>query len=121
MTRVLVAIHLVLGFALIAILLAIVAVGLFAAFRRPAPPRAYFVLHTVAAWLLVVVVGFGALLFALGNRPRDILHLAYAGTALVTMPIVRSMIGSNPERAKWYHVGGSVFLFGLLVRLATTG
>jgi len=117
----LVELHLVLGFALIALLVAILLVGLSAALRRPRPPRLYFPLHTIAAGLLVVEVLIGLVLLATGRRPRDTLHLLYGVAALATMPIARSMISTNPERAKWYHLGASVFLFGLLVRLATTG
>jgi hypothetical protein len=121
MTRAMVAIHLILGFALIGILVAIVAVGLVAALRRRSPPRIYFTLHSAAAGLLVLAVLFGLLLLVTGSRPKVNLHLVYAGAALVCMPVVRSLIRSNPARAKWYHLGGSVLLFGLLVRLATTG
>jgi hypothetical protein len=119
--RALIEAHLVLGFGLLALAAALALIGGYAAVRRGRPPARYLQLHRVAAGLVLAEAFLGAVLFIGGRRPHVELHLVYAVAALLAMPAARAMGRRNPSRARFYHVGGTLLLLGVLFRLVTTG
>jgi hypothetical protein len=113
--------HLVLGFCLLALVAAILVIGVPAALRHSPPPPLYLLLHRVVAVLVLAEVGIGGLLFIAGKRPNVNLHLVYALVAIMVMPVALSMASRNPSQARLYHIGGTLLLLGVLFRLVTTG
>jgi hypothetical protein len=45
----------------------------------------------------------------------------YAAAAVLVVPAARAMGRRDPSRARFYHVGGTLLLVGVLFRLVTTG
>jgi hypothetical protein len=113
--------HLLLGFGLLALVAAVLVIGLRAALRRHPPPRLYLRLHRVVAVLVLAEAAVGGLLFAAGKRPNQNLHLVYALAAILVMPVAISLASRDKSKARLYHVGGTVLLLGVLFRLVTTG
>jgi hypothetical protein len=111
----------VLGFGLLALAATLVVIGGNAAVRRARPPARYLQLHRVAVGLVLAEAFLGALLFIGGRRPHVELHLVYAAAAVLVMPAARAMGRRDPSRARFYHVGGTLLLLGVLLRLVTTG
>jgi hypothetical protein len=67
-----------------------------------------------------VLLGLGFV--ALGHAPTDLLHVVYAAAALVVLPATRWAGRSRELRRRGLWVaGGSIVLFGILLRLAQTG
>ena len=119
--RVLAEVHLALGLGLLGLIAAILVVAAPAALRGQPPAPLYPVLHRAVAWLIVAQVLLGALLFAIGRRPQDNLHLVYAFAAIPIMPLARAMARRDRSKARAYQLGGTVLLLGVVFRLATTG
>lgn len=117
----LVNVHLALGFGLLALVALVLVIGGYAALRHAPPPALYRQLHRVAAGLVLAEAFLGAVLFIGGRRPHVTLHLVYALAAVLVMPVARSMARRDPSKARFYHVGGTVLLLGVLLRLVTTG
>lgn len=117
----LVQVHLALGFGLLALVVVTLVIGGYAALRHAPPPTVYLQLQRFVAGLVLAEVSFGALLYIGGKRPHVSLHLVYALAALLVMPVARSMARRNPSTARFYHVGGTLLLLGVLFRLVTTG
>ncbi len=70
--------------------------------------------------VVLVAIGSGVVLLALGSRPADGLHLLYAAVALLVLPAVRFPAAFARRRGLAIGVGGLV-LVALVVRLAQTG
>jgi CheY-like chemotaxis protein len=110
-----------LGFGLLGLVAVILVIGGYAAVRNDPPPALYLGLHRVAAALVLAEAFFGALLYMSGRRPHVNLHLVYALAAVLVIPVARSMARRDPSKARFYHVGGTLLLLGVLFRLVSTG
>jgi len=113
-----------------ALILAVLAFGAFLlGTRRPGRVPARVVdLAVVAAVVLIAVTMFaGGLIFIGGERPQQILHLAYGASALLVLPAaavlgVRAENGGSRSGSRYLWIAGGAFaLFGLALRLAQTG
>ena len=100
---------------------AIIVVAAPAALRGGRPPAVYLPLQRAVTGLVLAQVIVGALLFATGRRPQTNLHVAYALAAVVVMPVAMSLARQNPSRARFYQLGGTVLLLGVVLRLVATG
>lgn len=74
----------------------------------------------VAIAAVILAIGSGLLLLAVGGRPVDALHFVYAAAALATLPIAR-FAGAFAGRRALAVAVGAVVLVALVVRLAQTG
>jgi len=63
----------------------------------------------------------GAIVFALGARPDDGLHVIYGGLAIVVLPVARSFRSGTRRRDALLMLAGCALLGGVLFRLFTTG
>jgi hypothetical protein len=120
-TSVLVGIHLVLGIVILAVVAAVVVIAFPAAVRRRPPPRPYRPLQRAAAGLVLAEVGIGGLLLVTGRRPASDIHFIYALAVVLVMPVAYALAGRDRGHARLYHVGGSLLLLGVVLRLITTG
>ena len=116
-----VAAHLVLGVAALAVVAVNLVMAAIPALRGGQPPRLYRPLHRAAAALVGVAVVLGLVLYATQHRPKAELHLVYAAAALAAMPVARALVRRDPARARWYQVGGTALLLGIVFRLVATG
>ncbi|MDP9325169.1 MAG: hypothetical protein M3O87_01355 [Candidatus Dormibacteraeota bacterium] len=121
MTTGLVALHLGAAVVLLALVALILAMALPAALRGNPPPGLYHPLRRVAAALLLAQVSVGGILLLAGRRPLTNLHLIYALAAILVMPAVRLLVRRDPRRARFFQLGGTLLLLGVLFRLLTTG
>ena len=119
--KTLVALHLALGFGLLALLAVVVAMAVPAAVRGKPPPARYRTLQRVAAAGILSELVIGLALLAVQLRPRDNLHVVYAAAAVLVMPVARLLVRTDRGKARLYQVGGSILLLGVLFRLVTTG
>lgn len=71
--------------------------------------------------LALVASAAGAALLASGSRPRDDLHLLYAGLAIGVIPLARSFVAGQDSRRPLAIFLAFVVLGGVLFRLLTTG
>lgn len=125
---VLVYLHALLGVFLLLAVPALALVGLWG-FLRPLPSRFYAVLRGVA-WVAILQVALGFLLFFLGLRPKEGLHLLYG---LLLAAGLHYLGGLEP--GGWFHRGlkdppkrpelfvalGLLFALGLVLRVYFTG
>ncbi|AEV15482.1 hypothetical protein TCCBUS3UF1_4340 [Thermus sp. CCB_US3_UF1] len=125
---VLVYLHALLGVFLLLAVPALALVGLWG-FLRPLPPRFYAGLRGVA-WVAILQVVLGFLLFFLGLRPKEGLHLLYG---LLLAAGLHYLGGLEP--GGWFHRGlkdppkrpelfvalGLLFALGLVLRVYFTG
>lgn len=115
-------IHEALGYLAIGVAVAgVVWAAALALARRPAP--AVFE-RFQAAVVSTVIVGAasGALLVAVGETPRDGLHLLYAGVAIVCIPLARSFgRRDDSRRGAMLLLVAFIVLAAVLGRLASTG
>jgi hypothetical protein len=121
MQRLLVDLHLGVWVALVVVVAAILVLAMPAALGGRPPPAVYVPLQRATAALIGLQVVVGAMLFASGRRPQTSLHLVYAVAALATMPVARALARRSPGHARWYQLGGTLLLLGLLLRLFGTG
>jgi hypothetical protein len=119
--RGLVAAHLALGLGVLALVVVVLVMAGYAVLRRTPPPAPYRQLQRVVAALVLAEAAVGVLLFIFGKRPHVSLHLVYALVAVVVMPLARTMARRHPSNARFYHLGGTLLLLGVLIRLVTTG
>ena len=63
----------------------------------------------------------GVIVFALGARPDDGLHLLYGGVAIVILPVARSFRSGASRRDALLMLAGFALLGGVVFRLFTTG
>ena len=113
-----------------AILVVLMALGAFLfGTRRPgrALARAVDLAVIGTAALIVVAMGAGALIFVAGERPQQILHLAYGVAALAALPASAALGvraeqrgGRSGSRYLWIAFGAFA-LVGLTLRLTQTG
>ncbi|MDW8017860.1 hypothetical protein, partial [Thermus sp.] len=125
---VLVYLHALLGVFLLLAVPALALVGLWG-FLRPLPSRFYAGLRGVA-WVAILQVALGFLLFFLGLRPKEGLHLLYG---LLLAAGLHYLGGLEP--GGWFHRGlkdppkrpelfvalGLLFALGLVLRVYFTG
>lgn len=72
--------------------------------------------------LLIVASASGGIMFISGSRPSELLHLLYAGIAIVVIPIARSFLGrASSRRAGLIVLAAFAGLGAVLYRLFTTG
>lgn len=121
MQQLLIDLHLGVWLALMVMVAVILVSGFPAALGGRQPPALYVPLHRAAAGLIGLQVVIGALLFATGRRPQTLLHLVYAAAALATMPVARALARGSQGNARWYQLGATLLLLGLLLRLFGTG
>lgn len=119
--RALVAAHLVLGFGVLALVVGLLVIAGYAVLRHAPPAVPYLQLQRVVAGLVLAEAAVGGLLFINGKRPHVSLHLVYALVAILVMPLARTMARSRPSNARFYDLGGTLLLLGVLLRLVTTG
>jgi hypothetical protein len=97
--------------------------GVALAARGRGPDGNYLGAAVIGELLLLAQSGLGAwLLFGEGLSPGRSLHLLYGVTVLVVWPFLMSYTRreSGPREALLFGAG-SFFLFGLVLRAATTG
>ena len=87
--------------------------------NRP-PPDLYRPLHRAASALVVAAIVVGALLYVTSHRPAHSLHYLYAAAALLVMPVADALGRQDPSRARFYQLGGTALLAGVMFRLFTT-
>lgn len=117
----LIMVHLVVGLALLALVAAILLLAAPAAIRGRQPPRLYRLLHRAATVLVGVEVLVGVLLYVQQRRPQSDIHLLYAAAALLVMPVAQALVRRDPSRARFYQLGGTLLLLGVIFRAVTTG
>ncbi len=115
------AVHLAAAVAALAIIAVNLPMAAVAVLRGGQPPRLYRSLHRGAAALVGLAAIAGLALYATQQRPHSDLHLVYAAAAVLTMPVARALVRRDPARARWYQLGGTALLLGILFRLLTTG
>ncbi|MDQ6747945.1 MAG: hypothetical protein M3010_07580 [Candidatus Dormibacteraeota bacterium] len=101
---------------------ALIAAGVWAAYRREAQSVRLVLLVrrvTLLAAGLAVVAGAVSLVF--GARPHQPLHYLYAAFALAAVPLATSLVARNPRRGGIYHAGAGALLLLMCFRLASTG
>lgn len=79
-------------------------------------------LRKVMTGLVAVQVGIGALLYAMGQRPAETLHLLYGAVALGVLPFASTFSSEAPPKARAGVISlGAVLTLGLLFRALSTG
>lgn len=78
-------------------------------------------LQRVVILSIAVTAAAGAIVFGLGARPDDGLHLIYGGVAVILLPIARSFRSGASRRDALLMLAGCAVLGGVLFRLFTTG
>ena len=88
---------------------------------RPAGPG-FERFQAAVVSVLLVGAASGGLLFLMGSRPADGLHLVYAGIAVALIPLARSFIGrTSSRRAAALMLVAFVVLGAIAYRLFATG
>lgn len=124
----LVSLHALLGLALLIAVPALALVGI-GGFFRPLPPRFYALLRGVA-WVAILQVLLGFLLFLQGLRPKDGLHLLYGLLLAAGLHYLGGLepgawfyrgLKDPPRRPEVYVALGLLFALGLVMRVYVTG
>jgi hypothetical protein len=100
--------------------------GLFRAIRGQGVDGSYLGAMVIGQLLFVVQVILGAILWAggyLGGLARPEIHVLYGGFVLVFLPFVYFVLlrGDDSNRGQWVLGLVNLFLFGIALRLITTG
>ncbi|BCP98713.1 hypothetical protein TthHB5008_18120 [Thermus thermophilus] len=120
--------HASLGLFLLVAVPALALVGLLG-FFRPLPSRFYAFLRGVA-WVAILQVLLGFLLFLQGLRPKDGLHLLYGLLLAAGLHYLGGLepgawfyrgLKDPPRRPEVYVALGLLFALGLVVRVYVTG
>ena len=115
------AIHVVLAdVAVAAVAVAVAWCVILAVLARPAG-RWFDRLQRVVILSIAVTAAAGVIVFALGARPDDGLHLLYGGVAIVILPVARSFRSGASRRDALLMLAGFALLGGVVFRLFTTG
>jgi hypothetical protein len=78
-------------------------------------------LQRVIILSIAAAAAAGAIVFVLGSRPDDGLHLLYGGVAIIILPVARSFRSGASRRDALLMLAGCALLGGVLFRLFTTG
>jgi hypothetical protein len=114
--------HLGLAWASLVAMASVVAEGAWRAFRDRPPGRYSSGAFTVVLLALVVTMAGGLGIFLSGGRPRELLHLLYAGLAFGCVPIADSFARrSTPRRRALARLAGAVVGVVIIARLFGTG
>ncbi len=120
--------HALLGLALLIAVPALALVGM-GGFFRPLPSRFYALLRGVA-WVAILQVLLGFLLFLQGLRPKDGLHLLYGLLLAAGLHYLGGLepgawfyrgLKDPPRRPEVYVALGLLFSLGLVLRVYFTG
>ena len=100
--------------------------GLFRAVRGQGINGSYLGAIVIGQLLFVVQVILGAILWAAGflsGLARPEIHVLYGGFVLVFLPFVYFVLlrGDDSNRGQWVLGLVNLFLFGIALRLITTG
>ena len=117
-------VHAVIGFAIVAGWFAMFLWGLIAFIVKREPNPWFWRLLAVLQVLLVVQLGAGLLLLALGNRAEGLLHYLYGVVFPAVVLVVGHVLGrgmENEEDAWKVFAVAAFFIFGLTLRALTTG
>ncbi|GLV49196.1 hypothetical protein TJA_22980 [Thermus sp. LT1-2-5] len=121
-------VHALLGLVLLVAVPALALVGL-VGFFRPLPSRFYAVLRGVA-WVAILQVALGFLLFLGGLRPKEGLHLLYGLLLAAGLHYLGGLepggwfyrsLKDPPKRPEVFVALGLLFAVGLGVRVYLTG
>lgn len=94
--------------------------AILALLARPAG-RWFDRLQRVVILSIAVTAAVGVIVFALGARPDDGLHLLYGGVAIIILPVARSFRSGASRRDALLMLAGFALLGGVVFRLFTTG
>lgn len=100
--------------------------GVFRALRGQGVDSSYLGAIVIGQLLFVVQVILGAILWAggyLAGLARPEIHVLYGGFVLVFLPFVYFVLlrGDDSNRGQWVLGLVNLFLFGIALRLITTG
>jgi len=98
--------------------------GLFAFIIKREPNQWFWRLIAALQVVLIVQLGAGLTLLALGKKLPSLLHLAYGSVFPLIVLVVAHVVARNldDERDSWKVFAiASFFLFGLTLRALTTG
>lgn len=102
--------------------LAIAIWGLYRAIRGRSVDGSYLGAIVVIQLVVVLQVILGALIYLQGARPsRELVHYLYAAFAVVFLPgLFAYLRGDDSNRAQWVYALGSLFMFGVILRIIGT-
>jgi hypothetical protein len=114
--------HISLAAATVVALLVAVAEALGRIVRGTPPSRWSAAMSAIAVVVIGMTAAGGLAMLALGQRPRESLHLVYAVVASVLVPLGDSLsVGANPRRRALARLMATLVTLGVVARLFATG
>lgn len=114
--------HLGLAWASLVVMASVAAEGAWRALRSRPPGRLASAAASVVLLALAVTMAGGLGILLSGGRPRELLHLLYAGLAFGSVPIADSLARrSMPRRRALARLAGAVVGIVIIARLFGTG
>lgn len=114
--------HLAFATASLVAMASVAAEGAWRALRGRPPGQLASAASSILLLALVVTVAGGLGIFLGGGRPRELLHLVYAGLALASVPIADSLARHlTPRRRALARLAGALVGVVIIARLFGTG